>query len=105
MYCHMSKFKVIFTCHVLSSWVILIDTCQYYIQPLFPCLVIVLFISTKKINDLFYQNLFELVYLFFLVSINVDMVTLTKTSHNNVSQLTSIGMYGSGFINFFFYEL
>jgi hypothetical protein len=62
-------------------------------------LVIVLFISTKKINDLFYQYVFKLVCLFLLVSFNVDMVTLTKTSSVNVSQLTSIGMYGSGFIN------
>jgi hypothetical protein len=45
-------------------------------------LVIVLFISTKKINDLFYQTLFKLVCLFLLVSVNVDMVTLAKTSHS-----------------------
>ncbi len=45
-------------------------------------LVIVLFISTKKINDRFYQTLFKLVCLFLLVSVNVDMITLTKTSHN-----------------------
>jgi hypothetical protein len=45
-------------------------------------LVIVLFISTKKINDHFDQTLFKLVCLFLLVSINVDMVTLTETSHN-----------------------
>jgi hypothetical protein len=45
-------------------------------------LVIILFISMKKINDLFYQTLFKLVCLFLLVLVRVDMVTLTKTSHN-----------------------